>query len=170
MRNPLTALRLGSAALALAIAAGASATKHTVTQSGFTFSPSSITVAPGDTVRFVRTGGNHTVTSGSGCTASGLFNAPLSSTSTSFTWTVPASVAGTTVNYYCIPHCGGGMTGSIVVTAPPPSPDIDGDGSVNAADLAGLLGNWGGTGPTDLDRDGTTGAADLATLLTAWTG
>ncbi|MCE2884071.1 MAG: plastocyanin/azurin family copper-binding protein [Planctomycetaceae bacterium] len=170
MRNPLTAITLGSTALVLAIASGASATKHTVTQSSLTFSPSTITVAPGDTVRFVRTGGSHTVTSGSSCTASGLFNAPLNATNPSFTWTVPASAAGTTVPYYCIPHCGGGMVGSIVVTSPPPSPDINGDGSVNAADLAGLLGNWGGTGPTDLDRDGTTGASDLATLLAAWTG
>jgi hypothetical protein len=83
---------------------------------------------------------------------------------------VPASAAGTTVAYYCIPHCGAGMVGSITVVAPPPSPDIDGNGSVNASDLAALLGNWGGTGATDLDRDGTTAASDLAVLLAAWTG
>jgi plastocyanin len=154
----------------LTTASEALATKYTVTQSSLTFSPSTLTVAPGDTVRFVRTGGSHTVTSGSNCTASGLFNAPLNSTNTSFTWTVPASAAGTTVAYYCIPHCGAGMVGSITVVAPPPSPDIDGNGSVNASDLAALLGNWGGTGATDLDRDGTTAASDLAVLLAAWTG
>jgi plastocyanin len=159
-----------AAFLTLLVAASASATKHTVTQSGFSFSPASITVAPGDTVRFVRTGGNHTVTSGANCTASGLFNAPLSASSTSFVWTVPASAAGTTVPYYCIPHCGGGMVGQIVVVAPPPSPDLDGDGFVNAADLASLLAGWGNSGPTDLDRDGSTGASDLAALLAAWTG
>jgi|GEM_PF-1140341 len=163
-----------SATVSLAVLFGAVssafATKHTITQSGLAFSPSTLTVAPGDTVRFVRTGGSHTVTSGANCTASGLFNAPLNATSTSFTWTVPSSVAGTTVSYYCIPHCGGGMRGTITVVAPPPSPDIDGDGAVNAADLAAVLGNWGGAGATDLDQDGSTGASDLAVLLAAWTG
>ena len=62
------------------------------------------------------------------------------------------------------------MRGTITVVAPPPSPDIDGDGAVNAADLAAVLGNWGGTGATDLDQDGSTGASDLAIVLAAWTG
>jgi hypothetical protein len=62
------------------------------------------------------------------------------------------------------------MVGQIVVVAPPPSPDLDGDGFVNAADLASLLAGWGNSGPTDLDRDGSTGASDLAALLAAWTG
>ncbi len=47
--------------------------------------------------------------------------------------------------------------------------DLDGDGTVGAADLAILLGAWG-TGSADLDGDGTTGGADLALLLGAWTG
>ena len=41
---------------------------------------------------------------------------------------------------------------------------------MNAADLAAVLGNWGGTGATDLDQDGSTGASDLAVLLASWTG
>lgn len=49
--------------------------------------------------------------------------------------------------------------------------DLDGDGDVDAADLAILLGAWGpapkGT-PADLDRDGDVDAADLALLLGAW--
>ncbi len=49
-----------------------------------------------------------------------------------------------------------------------PSPDLNGDGAVNAADLAILLGAWGTTG-ADLDGTGTTDAADLAALLGAWT-
>jgi hypothetical protein len=49
-----------------------------------------------------------------------------------------------------------------------PSADLDGDGVVNAADLAILLGAWGTAG-ADLDGDGTTDAADLAILLGAWT-
>jgi hypothetical protein len=46
--------------------------------------------------------------------------------------------------------------------------DLDGDGAVGAADLAILLGAWGGGGDADLDGDGTVGAADLAVLLGQW--
>lgn len=48
--------------------------------------------------------------------------------------------------------------------------DIDGNGAVDAADLAILLGAWGASGPGDLDGDGMVGAPDLAILLGAWTG
>ncbi|MBL9120756.1 MAG: hypothetical protein JNL80_12675 [Phycisphaerae bacterium] len=47
-------------------------------------------------------------------------------------------------------------------------PDLNGDGVVNAADLAILLGAWG-TPAADLDGDGTTAGPDLAVLLGAWT-
>ncbi|MFM7260635.1 MAG: hypothetical protein ACKO3W_08530 [bacterium] len=47
--------------------------------------------------------------------------------------------------------------------------DIDGNGQVDAADLAALLGDWGVTkSPANLDGTGTVDAADLATLLGAW--
>lgn len=46
--------------------------------------------------------------------------------------------------------------------------DLNGDGTVNAADLAILLGQWGGPGSADLNGDGTVSAADLAILLGAW--
>lgn len=46
--------------------------------------------------------------------------------------------------------------------------DVDGDGIVGAADLAILLGQWGGKGSADIDGDGVVGAADLAILLGAW--
>jgi hypothetical protein len=49
------------------------------------------------------------------------------------------------------------------------SPDLNGDGTVNAEDLAILLGAWG-TALADLDGDGTTNASDLAILLGAWNG
>ena len=52
--------------------------------------------------------------------------------------------------------------------------DLNGDGAVDAMDLAILLGAWGpcGAGPcsTDLDCSGSVDAADLAILLGAWTG
>ncbi len=51
--------------------------------------------------------------------------------------------------------------------------DLDGNGSVNAADLAILLGAWTGSGGSgggdaDLDGDGDVDASDLAILLGAW--
>ncbi|MFM7052558.1 MAG: PQQ-dependent sugar dehydrogenase [Planctomycetota bacterium] len=56
--------------------------------------------------------------------------------------------------------------------APPCEPaDLDCNGVVDAADLAGLLGAWGpctGTCAADLDGSGTIDAADLAALLSAW--
>ena len=51
-----------------------------------------------------------------------------------------------------------------------PSADLNGDGAVNAADLAILLNSWGACAgcAADLDGNGTVGAADLAVLLNAW--
>jgi plastocyanin len=162
--------RLSLAAIVALTSASALATDHTINQVNLTFVPSSLTVAPGDTVRWVRTSGSHSVTSGANCTPSGLFNAPLTSTNTSFTWTVPASLAGTNVPYYCIPHCGGGQVGILTVINPAPSPDIDNNGKVDGGDLGAILANWGASGSTDLDGDGVTGGADLGILLSAWTG
>ncbi len=47
------------------------------------------------------------------------------------------------------------------------TPDLDGNGLVDGADLAALLAAWG-TPIADLDGDGVTGGADLAVLLGAW--
>ncbi|MCA9284845.1 MAG: hypothetical protein KDA22_06515 [Phycisphaerales bacterium] len=49
------------------------------------------------------------------------------------------------------------------------SPDLNGDGVVDGADLGVLLAGWGG-GATDLDGDGTVDGADLGVLLAAWNG
>ncbi|MFM7134092.1 MAG: hypothetical protein ACKO0W_07230, partial [Planctomycetota bacterium] len=48
--------------------------------------------------------------------------------------------------------------------------DLDGDGDVDAADLATLLGSWGPCAgcPGDIDGSGSIDAADLAALLGAW--
>ena len=43
--------------------------------------------------------------------------------------------------------------------------DFDGNGTVDGADLATLLNNWGSGGVADLNGDGTTDAADMAILL-----
>lgn len=52
-----------------------------------------------------------------------------------------------------------------------PAADLNGDGVVNAADLALLLGSWGTCPPpcpADLDGDGSVGSSDLAVLLGSW--
>jgi len=54
-----------------------------------------------------------------------------------------------------------------------PSPaDLNGDGTVNADDIALLLGNWGPTVPKtvafDLDADGLIDANDLGIVLASW--
>ncbi len=57
------------------------------------------------------------------------------------------------------------------IDLPSPSPDLNGDGSIDAEDLALLLGVWGSSGGSlaaDLDGDGSVGASDLAVLLGAW--
>jgi hypothetical protein len=47
--------------------------------------------------------------------------------------------------------------------------DLSGDGTVDANDLAVLLGDWGSTTSTaDFDKDGTVDASDLAIILGAW--
>ena len=55
------------------------------------------------------------------------------------------------------------------VPPPPPCPaDIDESGTVDAADLSTLLGNWGSSGAGDIDGSGAVNAADLSALLGAW--
>ncbi len=46
-----------------------------------------------------------------------------------------------------------------------PVGDLDGNGAVDAADLAILLNSWGGGGPADLDGSGTVDASDMSILL-----
>ena len=48
--------------------------------------------------------------------------------------------------------------------------DLDGDGKVDAADLAIVLGSWGPCRgcPADLDGDHVVGPADLAIVLGNW--
>lgn len=80
------------------------------------FHPARIVVEQNDHVRWRWTAGSHTTTSGTlPCTANGLWNVPLTSTSTSFTrlFTEPPA----TFTYFCQPHCGFNMNGQVVVTS-----------------------------------------------------
>lgn len=57
-----------------------------------------------------------------------------------------------------VPDCGEGSTFG----------DLDGNGTVDGADLTVLLGAWGSGGPGDLNGDGVVDGADLAILLATW--
>jgi hypothetical protein len=46
--------------------------------------------------------------------------------------------------------------------------DLTGDGVINGADLAIVLGSWLTAGPGDLDGSGVVNGADLAMVLGAW--
>ncbi|MSQ91081.1 MAG: hypothetical protein EXS01_06800 [Phycisphaerales bacterium] len=163
-------LSLGSA-LALCANSVVSAAVVIINQQGATFVPGLVTAQVGDTVRWVWHGGGHTVTSGPDCEPNGLFDGDLSGGTPSFDWVVPASAAGETIPYFCVPHCAFFMVGSIQVAAAPLAGDFNGDGAVNGADLAQLLSAWGATsGAADINGDGIVNGGDLAVLLSNWTG
>lgn len=98
-------------------AAPALGATHTVNQVNNTFDPSAITVQPGDTVEWIWASGSHTVTSGTPCTSDGLFDDPFTSGNPTVVFNVPANEPEGDIPYFCIPHCGGGMTGIITVEA-----------------------------------------------------
>lgn len=96
-------------ALLLAISAPpASAANFSVTASGLSFSPSSITINTGDTITWNNLFG-HTVTGNAA-------NEPFCGASTppGGTCSVTFNIAGT-FTYRCVPHAGFGMTGSVTV-------------------------------------------------------
>lgn len=89
---------------------------HDVTASGMSFSPSSLTIDLGDTVRWTNTSGTHNV---NGTTATFASN-PASfgnSLGTGWVFKQKFTVAGT-YNYRCDQHFSGGMTGTITVVDP----------------------------------------------------
>lgn len=59
------------------------------------------------------------------------------------------------------------FTISAELPAPACPADRNGDGAVNATDLASVLAGWGGAAG-DVNNDGTTDGTDLAALLGAW--
>jgi len=74
--------------------------------------------------------------------------------------------------YYCVitNDCGTALTDLADLTVNPScTGDLNGNGTIDAADLSTLLGAWGSTNPTfDLDGNGSVGATDLALLLSRW--
>lgn len=70
----------------------------------YAFSPRSVTIAAGDTVKWVWVNGSHTATSGdtTTCVANGLFSGPLDVLHPTFQFRF-ANVGD--YPYFCIPHC-----------------------------------------------------------------
>ena len=111
------------------------------------FTPSTVNISVGDTVRWTWASNNHSVSSGSSCTADSQFCSPddmnCSSGITSDTGTVYTHTfaqAGT-YSYYCSAHCFSGMVGSVNVaaacTTPPPNMAAWYPGDNNSRDIAG---------------------------------
>lgn len=111
----------GSQGLYSAIVLSPNATTWTVTVSNYVFTPSSVTAVQGDTVKWQWSLGSHTTTSGSctaGCTSSGLWSAPISSFSPTFSRVFSDSPG--LFRYFCIPHGDlFGMYASVNLVAPP---------------------------------------------------
>ena len=55
----------------------------------------------------------------------------------------------------------------VAISRPPPRPDLDGDGSVTAADVAAFLAAWC-AGQGDVDGDGDSDAADVVGFVSGW--
>ena len=116
---------LSSLAFCLLFSATTVAEEYTVTQVGLSYDPASITVNPGDTITWVRTGGTHDAVHGRPCFEADsqglfpdfpLFDIQLTSNSPSGSWTVPDAAPGR-IPYFCSvgTHCESGMTGEILV-------------------------------------------------------
>ena len=91
---------------------------------GFAFSPDTVTIFAGDTVRWTWADSGHSVTSGDPCTPDEQFCSPddtncdqgvLSNTGTVYEHTFAG--AGT-YSYFCFSHCALGMTGVVNVISP----------------------------------------------------
>ncbi|MEO5906817.1 MAG: T9SS type A sorting domain-containing protein [Saprospiraceae bacterium] len=115
----------------LLIAISAYCTTHTIINSGFSFSPATITIALGDTVIFDITN-DHNSVEVSQATWNANGNTPLPSG-----WAVPfgggmvlpAHLTAGTHFYVCQPHASGGMKGIIIVEGSTAVDDIHAPGN-----------------------------------------
>jgi plastocyanin len=84
------------------------------------FSPTSVTIHPGDTVQWIWADSGHSSTSGNPGSPNGLWNSGILNRGATFSHTF--NTAGS-FHYYCIPHglcCG--MIGFVTVSNPTPTP------------------------------------------------
>ena len=86
-----------------------------------TFQPKDVSVSVGDTVRWTWMGNNHTVTSGANAVADDKFCSPSdagcqgAATSSAGAVYMHKFTAAGSFPYYCRPHIGAGMIGSVTV-------------------------------------------------------
>jgi plastocyanin len=156
--------------LAIAACAGPAQTVD-VTIVDFAFHAPLVEIDAGTTVRWTNMDFiHHTATSQTGpgtLVPSGLFDSGHLGfgEAFSFTFTQPG-----TVYYWCVPH-GSSMQGEIRVRTACTG-DVNGDRSVDLADLAQLLANYGAGGASreggDLNGDGDVNLSDLSILLGAF--
>ena len=132
--------RTAAAALLILVCfapAHAGQTVVTVGGGGFTFTPSTVTVNPGDQVIWLWAGGGHTVTSGNdgSSNGSGVFRSGTGPQSTgAYFW----KVTGTTpVSYYCMPHFPV-MTGTVNIN--PSGTAVVADFRITEVEFAGAAG------------------------------
>ncbi len=94
-----------------------------VTQSGLTFQPQDIVIDVGDTVRWIHSGGDHTVTEGTDGTLDGneAFHSLLDGGTPVFDLTFDAAFLaanprpGNLYDYFCLPHFAFAMVGTVTV-------------------------------------------------------
>src|SRR5438132_10523348 len=99
-----------------------SATTVTVTVGNncLCFSPSSVTIHPGDTVQWTWSSTGHSSTSGTPGVPSGLWDSGILNQGATFSHTF--NTVGT-FPYYCTPHGGCGMIGTVTVSSGRPTTD-----------------------------------------------
>jgi plastocyanin len=106
-----------AAVAAILLPAFAFAATVDVQMEGLNFVPNPVIVQEGDIVRWTNPAATtHTTTSGSNCIGDGLWNSGNMSNGAQFT--VQFDNAGD-FPYFCIPHCGLGMTGTVTVEPNP---------------------------------------------------
>ncbi|MGE0636482.1 MAG: T9SS type A sorting domain-containing protein [Bacteroidia bacterium] len=105
------------------------ATIHVVQVSNFQFSPNSLNVNVGDTIRWTWVNGTHTTTSGIVPSGAASWNSPISSSSTTFDYKV--TVAGS-YSYICVPHEGMNMIATFTASG---TTGIAASGQLNATTL-----------------------------------
>lgn len=105
----------------LATAGPQTVTVNVAAGGGFSFDPKTVTIKVGDTVKWVWGGGGHNVVSGSNATADNKFCSPndmncsaAALSNAGDTYSHKFTAAGS-FPYFCRPHAGAGMTGTITV-------------------------------------------------------
>jgi len=81
---------------------------------GHTFDPPEVRIKAGATVKWTWVAGRHNVVSGASCSPDGKFTSGTNTVGPGSTFEQKFETAGA-FPYYCDPHCGMGMTGTVIV-------------------------------------------------------